>query len=325
MKLWIAIALVGCSYKDREQEPPPSSAVVVPQAAVAPPNMPLIHAQVAGNAAPAPPPPRAPIAPLPGLPLQVTYSQCAKADCLPATPGSGSTIIGLQSCPIATGLELGEAIGFSSITRCGLAIRNGTAISNVDTMVACKSPDDAGKAVPRTKAVGATCTGDELDVELQATDAKVPTTIRVACRVADHGFVCAREPNLGAGGGGVARTLADVKRVVEAHQWRALLAMCDPDHRKGQLSLGQDEPTYLAEILGLHFEGNSLGTGDDKPITFATLSAITKVEAIEISRQGSGSYGVLGFVTLESGMRLRFEVFLDHRGSRFWLTSHAVG
>ena len=320
MKIWILIALAACSYKDREQEQPPThGAVVVPQPEVPSTTMAPIRAEIAG--AQTPDAAAAPASSLPGIALPITLRQCDKPkldDCgLDGVPKSAFVTIPVQ-CPIVTGVELRDASG-SPLMRCGIVIRNGSAVSIVDTMMVCKNWNDAGQALPRTKALTATCTGNQLDVDLEAKDGPLTTKVRVSCRVADHGFTCAREPDLVAGGPAVARAFADVKRVIEAHQWRALLDLADPAHKKGQLGMGQDEPTYLAELMGLHFVGNSVGSGDD-PITFDSLSTIEKIEPLEILRQGNGNYAVLGFATIKGGVRLKWVIEMVNRGGRYLLT-----
>lgn len=129
--------------------------------------------------------------------------------------------------------------------------------------------------------------------------------------------------------------LAKFKIIVEKHDWQALIALCDKDHFTTQM-VGMEEgdsvypiQSYIAEILGLHMVGNSIGTG--KQVMMAELNKIVtiKFEKESIVAWGQNGY-IKGSVILKDGSKLGVTLYIDKNKlkddcSPVYVLSGAVG
>lgn len=170
---------------------------------------------------------------------------------------------------------------------------------------------------PRATIARATCAGGALEVELIAGD----VTHRAACTPGKGSRPprCTRTALPVPADEGLAAFLARVARAAEGHDWQALLALAAAEHRAAQIDqLGMTEPAYLAELLGLHYVGNSLD-GDDVGVTLDKLATIAKLEPTDVAATGRGTFDVTGWVTLTTGVRLRLTLHVTREAGRFAL------
>ncbi len=108
-----------------------------------------------------------------------------------------------------------------------------------------------------------------------------------------------------------------VESLVPAHEWKALLARCDPNHRKAQKQMGMSDAQYLAEILGLHRVGNNIKRG--KRLTYADLGRIRRIVVKKFIWDGS-RIAVSGTVELRGGGTLSLSLSIRKLGARYVLT-----
>ncbi len=120
----------------------------------------------------------------------------------------------------------------------------------------------------------------------------------------------------------LAETLEMVEAHIELHEWLSLLDLADAKHRETQIGMGMSHAQYIAELLGLNFEGNSL-TEKDEQIDQSHLSKIRQVE-LKRRKQDGEWIAVIGTVTLSDGTVLILEVNLQKQDSGYVLTG-AVG
>lgn len=111
--------------------------------------------------------------------------------------------------------------------------------------------------------------------------------------------------------------LAEVEGVVELHDWLRLLDLAEPQHREAQLKRGVSHAQYVAELLGLNYEGNTL-----QPAGQALASEhLLRIRQITWKRRGrdgaQGSQSMLGTVTLSDGGELLIEVQYVRVGAGF--------
>ncbi|MEM0969285.1 MAG: hypothetical protein AAGJ31_08055 [Verrucomicrobiota bacterium] len=118
--------------------------------------------------------------------------------------------------------------------------------------------------------------------------------------------------------------LQDVETAVELHDWLALLDLTEPTYRETQTSL-MGHAQFIAELLGLNFQGNSLLPDGGDRMKSEHLSRIRQVEWKRPSPGTSdGVQGMLGTVILDDGTTLLIEVQFQEEGDRLLLTG-AVG
>ncbi len=110
--------------------------------------------------------------------------------------------------------------------------------------------------------------------------------------------------------------------LVAKHDWKAVLAHCDPSHYKVQVDqMGMGEPQYVAEALGLHAVGNSIA--GESGIAWDDINRISKIEVASFT--GSADWlEAHGSVTLSDGSTLKLTFVLVRAGER-WFISGAVG
>lgn len=114
---------------------------------------------------------------------------------------------------------------------------------------------------------------------------------------------------------------------VEVHDWKALLAQCDPAHYAEQhRRVKMNKGIYLAEIIGLHCEGNDFPPSQSRN-AFKNLEMIRDL-TVESMREGeNGNIMVSGDIEFSNGWeRLKFQLLIrrDERAGRFMLCG-AVG
>jgi hypothetical protein len=101
--------------------------------------------------------------------------------------------------------------------------------------------------------------------------------------------------------------LSQLEDLIELHDWLGLLDFSDPEHREKQIRSGVGHAQYVAELLGLFFEGNSIA-GDDGKIDTPDLDAIRQVIWKRKGRAESGYEAVLGTAQLKDGESLLLEL-----------------
>ena len=95
--------------------------------------------------------------------------------------------------------------------------------------------------------------------------------------------------------------------LIELHDWLGLLDHSDPAHREQRIRSGIGHAQYVAELLGLFYDGNSIA-GDDGKIDTSDLDVIRQVVWKRKGRAESGLESVLGTVQLKDGESLLLEI-----------------
>ncbi len=115
---------------------------------------------------------------------------------------------------------------------------------------------------------------------------------------------------------------AQIRTMVEAHAWTNFLDLCDAAHKDQQLGFGMDSPQYIAEILGLHDQGNSI-VEEGELIKSSHLDQIKIFEAKDLALGAEGAT-INGTVTLNDGRTLKISlvIIMTPKGLRL---SGAVG
>lgn len=120
----------------------------------------------------------------------------------------------------------------------------------------------------------------------------------------------------------LAQTLETIEANIELHEWLSLLDLAEPNHRKTQLDLGMKHAQYIAELLGLNYEGNSIA-GEDNVVGQDDLSQIRQVEWKRRKHEAEW-ISVMGTVTMSDGEVLLLEINLLKSDGGYVLTG-AVG
>jgi hypothetical protein len=101
--------------------------------------------------------------------------------------------------------------------------------------------------------------------------------------------------------------LAQLEDLIELHDWLGLLDQTDPQHREQQLKAGITHAQYVADLLGLFFDGNSIA-GDNGKVETMDLDLIRQVSWKRKGRTENGMESILGTVQLKDGESLLLEV-----------------
>jgi hypothetical protein len=105
---------------------------------------------------------------------------------------------------------------------------------------------------------------------------------------------------------------------LEAHAWRGLMAVGDPEHFRMQVTeLGMGEAQYVAELFGLHDVDNDIGRGDR--IRWEDLERIERVELHGLDGDGD-THILIGRVHLAGGGTLRLRASVVRAGGALRLT-----
>ncbi len=119
--------------------------------------------------------------------------------------------------------------------------------------------------------------------------------------------------------------LQAIEAKIELHDWLGLLDMADPEHRNAKISDNVSHAAFLAGLLGLNHEGNSLA-GKHGLIRQAELSQIRQVEWKRRKPLSAGKTTmVLGTATLHEGEVLVLEIHLTKHGAGYLLTGGGEG
>ncbi|MEM1296340.1 MAG: hypothetical protein AAGH89_13315 [Verrucomicrobiota bacterium] len=110
----------------------------------------------------------------------------------------------------------------------------------------------------------------------------------------------------------LAETLETIEANIELHEWLSLLDLAEPNHRQTQLGMGMKHAQYIAELLGLNYEGNSIA-GEDKVVGQDDLSQIRQVEWKRRKYEAEW-ISVMGTVTMSDGEVLLLEINLLKSG-----------
>lgn len=95
--------------------------------------------------------------------------------------------------------------------------------------------------------------------------------------------------------------------LIELHDWLALLDHADPKHREAQLAAGVTHVQYVAELLGLFYDGNSIA-GEDKVLETTDLNRIRQIAWKRKGRADGEFQSIFGTVTLDDGESLLIEI-----------------
>lgn len=264
-------------------------------------------APIVANRAPAGPP-RTLALPVIGEPCGDGTDGCAQDPMITSKAVARHELAG---CGVATRVQLRAVMARTSTRMCHVLLaRDGHPGWFVDAGLICELHGEA----PRVAIEHASCHGDVLELALTTSEHDTHT---VRC-TAGATPACTRTP-LPALEGPLADFFGRLERATERHDWKALLALAAPEHRREQIDrLGMTEPTYLAELLGMHYVDNSIG-GDDGRVTVEDLDTIRGVEVTDLARTEHETYEATGWVTLTTGGRLRLTLRLRRAGERLVL------
>lgn len=90
-----------------------------------------------------------------------------------------------------------------------------------------------------------------------------------------------------------------VKQLIEKHDWLALLEWAEDGHRETQLGLGMSHAQYIAELLALNWENNSINADPNTALDESDLNRIKKVTWRTQEGRGDGRTAVTGTVRLK--------------------------
>ena len=117
--------------------------------------------------------------------------------------------------------------------------------------------------------------------------------------------------------------LSQFEDIIELHDWLALLDHVDPKHRDARTGSGVSHAQYVAELLGLFYDGNSIA-GEDGKVEGADLSRIRQISWKRKGRAEGDSQSVFGTVTLDDGDSLLIEIhWRQTQGGGYILTGAA--
>jgi hypothetical protein len=119
--------------------------------------------------------------------------------------------------------------------------------------------------------------------------------------------------------------LAALEEAIEMHDWLALLDWSDPEHRAKQTGGGMGHAQYVAELVGLFYDGNSIAGEDGK----VTQEDLTLVKQVQWKRKGpvlgNGAVSVFGTATLTDGQTLLLEIQLKKTADGKLVLTGAMG
>ncbi len=116
--------------------------------------------------------------------------------------------------------------------------------------------------------------------------------------------------------------LNTLKTNVEAHKWGPVFGQCSPMHYKTQIMTSKiAPPQYIAEILGLHSEGNSIKEG--KKLGYEDLKRIKTLSYDTVDFDGK-MITVTGNTTLQDDTELKINLLIEIIDNKYRLTG-AVG
>jgi len=119
-------------------------------------------------------------------------------------------------------------------------------------------------------------------------------------------------------------SLEAIKGEIEDHDWLGLLEWADSEHRTTQLGMGMSHAQYVAELLNLNWENNSINADSKTPIAESDLNRIKKVFWRTTKSEGNGWTTVSGTVRLKGFKTLLIEVSMI-KTSAGWRITGAVG
>ncbi|MFT3699504.1 MAG: hypothetical protein QM831_40530 [Kofleriaceae bacterium] len=232
--------------------------------------------------------------------------------------------VGLPSCTGTCGTD-DTTIG-TPITSCGhtfalhrkgelCAIQIDSA-TFVEPLVACRAANLMADYHDRAQLVSAQCTPDHgYDLVLR-TDHE----IRISC---DDHATCRRPALALTTGDPQAEFLRSVVAAIDKHDWKRLLQYASASHRHEQLVvMKQDEPTYLAELIGVHYADNSIAPDQ---VELSDLDRIEHVALLETWQSENPPFVIVyGLAQLRDGRQLRIELELKKTPAGYELTG-AVG
>jgi len=101
--------------------------------------------------------------------------------------------------------------------------------------------------------------------------------------------------------------LEQFEEIIELHDWLALLDHVDAKHRDARVGPGVTHAQYVAELLGLFYDGNSIA-GEDGKVESADLVRIRQISWKRKGRAEGDSQSVFGTVILDDGESLLLEI-----------------
>ena len=112
--------------------------------------------------------------------------------------------------------------------------------------------------------------------------------------------------------------LIALKTNVEAHKWGPVFGQCSPMHYKTQIMKAKISPSqYIAEILGLHNEGNNIKEG--KKLGYEDLKRIKTISYDKIDFDGK-IITVEGNTNLQDDTQLKINLLIEILDNQYHLT-----
>jgi len=118
--------------------------------------------------------------------------------------------------------------------------------------------------------------------------------------------------------------LAQFEEIIELHDWLALLDHVDTKHRDARTSSGVSHAQYVAELLGLFYDGNSIA-GEDGKVETADLVRIRQISWKRKGRAEGDDQSVFGTVQLEDGESLLIEIHWRQTPEGGYILTGAAG
>jgi hypothetical protein len=227
----------------------------------------------------------------------------------------GKPVVSAQGCEAT--LELHT---LDNAATCAVVVKDGRRVTVVDTLSTCQMYDQSAKPNDRVELVRVDCSGVELTIGINT---KPSSSFSVRCnasactRLSDQAWESfdgqARAHT------GLDDFLGNVEDTVAAHDWKKLLSLASSGHKHTQLvEVKQDEPTYLAELLGVHTVGNSIAKDH---VTLADLESIRSIEVAEVfESENPHDTEITGLVHLMSGATLHLYMAVVKEDDHFVLT-----
>jgi hypothetical protein len=118
--------------------------------------------------------------------------------------------------------------------------------------------------------------------------------------------------------------LAQFEDLIELHDWLGLLDRTDARHREEKLKAGVTHAQYIAELLGLFFDGNSIA-GEDGKVEITDLEGIRQIAWKRKGRAEGDLETILGTVQLKDGESLLLEIRLRKSPQGGYVLSGPLG
>ena len=118
--------------------------------------------------------------------------------------------------------------------------------------------------------------------------------------------------------------LAQFEDLIELHDWLGLLDRSDPRHREEKLKVGVSHAQYIAELLGLFFDGNSIA-GENGKVDITDMEGIRQIAWKRKGRAEGDLETILGTVQLKDGESLLLEIQLRKSPQGGYVLSGPLG